>query len=228
MSRHISVIIPTFNEAGEIGKTLNSVRSLDDGIEMIVADGGSDDETAAISFAAGSKVINTKRGRGIQMQAGAELATGDILWFLHADSRPDKNTLHEMLATLEDSRVIGGNFTLRFDGKSRQAIFMTWLYPHFRKLGLLFGDSGIFVRREAFYGAGGFKPLPLFEDLDLVRHLRKLGKLVTLNSEIVTSSRRFAGKRFAPVFLRWILFQGLYWVGVSPHWMGKIYHPSPK
>ena len=222
----ISIIIPTFNESAEIGTTLAALRSLRGNTEIIVADGGSDDDTATIARELGAVVVESPRGRGDQMHAAALVSSGEILWFVHADSRPAPDALNEILLALEDLSVAAGNFTLRFAGEGRPAKFMTWFYRHIRKIGLLYGDSGIFVRRDAYEAVGGFKSLPLFEDLDLVYRLRTIGKLVTLDSEIITSSRRFENRAFLPVFVRWIVFQCLYWIGVSPHTMAGIYHPE--
>ncbi len=224
MNRTISIIIPTYNEAAEIGQTLAAVKLLGENIEIIVADGDSDDDTVAVARELGAVVVESPRGRGDQMHAAALVSKGEILWFIHADSRPAPDALNEILSALEDPSVAAGNFTLRFAGEGRPAKFMTWFYRHIRKIGLLYGDSGIFVRRDAYERVGGFKPLPLFEDLDLVYRLRKIGKLVTLDAEILTSSRRFENRAFLPVFVRWIAFQCLYWIGVSPHRMARIYH----
>ena len=222
----ISIIIPTFNEAAEIEKTLAALRSLGGNTEIIVADGGSDDGTAAVACDFGSLVVESPRGRGGQMHAAALASSGQILWFVHADSNPAPDALSEILSALEDSSVAAGNFTLRFAGEGRPAKFMTWFYRHIRKIGLLYGDSGIFVRRDAYEAVGGFKSMPLFEDLDLVYRLRTIGKIATLDSEIITSSRRFENRAFLPVFVRWIVFQCLYWIGVSPHTMAGNYHPE--
>jgi len=224
MNRTISIIIPAFNEAAEIGKTLAALRSLGGNTEIIVADGGSDDGTAAVARDFRAIVVESPRGRGGQMHAAALASSGKILWFVHADSKPAPDALNEILSALEDPSVAAGNFTLRFAGESRPAKFMTWFYRHIRKIGLLYGDSGIFVRRDAYERVGGFKPLPLFEDLELVGRLRKIGKLVTVDAEIITSSRRFENRAFLLVFVRWIVFQCLYWIGVSPHLMARIYH----
>ena len=221
---HVSVIIPTLNEAVSLKTTIDAVKALSANIEIIVVDGGSRDATISVAENSGALVIGSERGRGTQMHAGATAAKGDVLWFLHADTSPSPETLAQIEETLTDSELVGGNFTIRFDGQTLAAKFMTWFYRHIAKIGLLYGDSGIFVRRDAYDGVGGFKPLPLFEDLELVGRLRKIGKLVTLKAEVVTSSRRFENRAFLPVFFRWIVFQCLYWIGVSPHTMARIYH----
>ncbi len=102
---------------------------------------------------------------------------------------------------------------------------MTWLYPNLRKIGLLYGDSAIFVRREIYQKIGGFKPLPLFEDLDFVRCLKRAGKIANLSAIVTTSSRRFENRSFILTFLRWTIFQCLYWLGVNPNRLAKRYYP---
>lgn len=226
MGSEFSVIIPALNEAAEIGETLAALRSIEESVEIIVSDGGSVDRTAEIARDLGATVVQTPRGRGRQLRAGADIATGDVLWFLHADSIPPVGALVEIRRAFQDKTVVAGNFALRFDGDGRAASFMTWFYPQIRRLGLIYGDSGIFVRREAYERSGGFQPLPLFEDLDLIGRLKKEGRLVHLQPELITSSRRFEGRPFLPVFIRWISFQCLYWLGVSPDRLAKVYHPT--
>lgn len=224
----LSVIIPALNEADEIERTLAAVRSADDAVEVIVVDGGSDDRTVEIAQGFDATVISAPRGRGSQLRAGADHATGDILWFLHADSVPPADAFNEIRRAFEDEDVVAGNFALRFEGDLAAARFMTWFYPQIRKIGLIYGDSGIFVRRDAYERVGGFKPLPLFEDLDLIRRLKKEGGWVHLESELVTSSRRFERRSFIPVFVRWVLFQCLYWVGFSPYRLARSYYPKSR
>ncbi|HEX8459575.1 MAG TPA: TIGR04283 family arsenosugar biosynthesis glycosyltransferase [Pyrinomonadaceae bacterium] len=222
----VSVIIPTLNEARSLGATLRAVRRLEHGrrVEVIVADGGSTDRTREIAREAGARVINSVRGRGAQMHAGATAARGDVLWFLHADTIPPPDAPARILEALgRDAEIVGGNFAIRFDGTRRAARFLTWLYPQLRRLGLCYGDSGIFVRARAYRATGGFKPFPIFEDLDLVRRLGKRGRLVHLRAEVVTSSRRFEGRSFALTFARWSFLQILYWLGASPYTLGRLY-----
>ena len=102
---------------------------------------------------------------------------------------------------------------------------MTWLYRQLRRLGLSYGDSAIFVRREAYEQVGGFKPFPIFEDLDILRELRKLGSVVYVAATVVTSSRRFEGRWFASTFARWMIMQALYWLGIQPRTLGRFYAP---
>lgn len=224
----ISVVIPAFNEETALGATLELLNNLGEEVEIIVVDGGSADATVAVAKTHGARVVVSERGRGTQLANGAEAATGDVLWFLHADTHPENGAFDAIRTALEDEFVVGGNFTLVFDGYSRPARFMTWIYPHFRKLGLLYGDSAIFVRREVYEECGGFKSLPLFEDLEFVKRLKKQGRLAYLKTCVTTSSRRFEKKSFTLTFLKWVVFQGLYWFGVSPHFLARHYYPVRK
>jgi len=218
-----SIIIPTLNEAGQIAETLAAISRLEGEWEVLVADGGSDDDTVKRAEAAGAVVLRCPRGRGPQMHAAATMARGDVLWFLHADTRPPAHALHEIRRTLADERVAGGSFTPRFSGASLAARQMTWIYPALRWLGLSYGDAGMFVRRSAYESIGGFRPYSLFEDLDLVRRIRRHGRFVRLHCQIETSSRRFE-RAYGRTWATWITLQILYWIGVPPNRLARWYH----
>lgn len=221
----LSVIIPTFNERQSIGGTLDAVAALRGVAEVIVVDGGSVDGTPEVVRGRGVKLITGHRGRGAQMHAGADAAHGAALWFLHADTRPPPDAAERIAEALRDKRVVGGNFAVCFDGNRRAARFLTWLYPQLRRLGLCYGDSAIFVRSEIYRAIGGFRPHPIFEDLDLVRRLRKHGRVAHLPAVVTTSSRRFENRSFAFTFGRWAGLQVLYWLGVHPRTLGRLYAP---
>ncbi len=126
------------------------------------------------------------------------------------------------------TKLIGRIEIIVVDGESDDGMtarFMTWLYPNLRKLGLSYGDSAIFVRREAYEQVGGFKAFPIFEDLDLLRELRKLGRMVHVPAMVVTSSRRFQDRGFAFTFVKWMIMQALYWLGFEPRTLGRFYAP---
>ena len=219
----LSVIIPALDEARSIGAALDALARVGGGVEVIVVDGGSADATAEVALARGARVVRAERGRGAQMHAGALASRGEVLWFLHADTLAPADAAERIFEALEDPRAVGGNFRVRFDGGRAAARFLTWLYPRLRLLGLAYGDSGFFVRRAAYERAGGFKPFPIFEDLELLRALWKQGRFVQADASVVTSSRRFEGRSFALTFARWSLLQGLYWLGVSPHALARLY-----
>ena len=219
----LSIIIPTLDEERSIGATLDAVARSSAGAEVIVVDGGSRDATVEVARGRGAKVVSAGRCRGRQMYDGSIRARGRVLWFLHADTLPSAGCVEAMSEALEDPSVAGGNFDVLFDGGRPAARFLTWLYPQLRKLGLCYGDSGIFVRREAYELVGGFRDYPIFEDLDLVRRLRKVGRVAHLRARVTTSSRRFEGRSFALTFARWSFLQALYWLGVSPHTLARMY-----
>jgi rSAM/selenodomain-associated transferase 2 len=222
----LSIIIPTLNEGRSLGPTLEAVERWRGRVEVIVVDCGSDDETLEIAEGFGARVFKTERGRGLQMHAGACAARGEALWFLHADTLAPPDGVERITEALaRGSEVVGGNFTIRFDGDRRAARFLTWLYPQLRKIGLCYGDSAIFVRASRYREVGGFKPYPLFEDLDLVRRLRARGRMIHLPAAVVTSSRRFEGRSFTLTFIRWAFLQALYWAGVNPHRLNRLYSP---
>lgn len=221
----LSIIIPALNEAQSIGAALDAAARLGDGVEVIVVDGGSADETVEVARAGGARVVTAARGRGSQMHAGTCEARGEVLWFLHADTLAPADACERIFEALLDPRAVGGNFRIRFDGGRGAARFLTWLYPRLRLLGLAYGDSGFFVRRAAYERAGGFRAFPVFEDLELLRALWRQGRFVQAESFVVTSSRRFEGRSFTLTFARWSLLQTLYWLGVSPHTLARFYAP---
>ncbi|HEX8474175.1 MAG TPA: TIGR04283 family arsenosugar biosynthesis glycosyltransferase [Pyrinomonadaceae bacterium] len=222
----LSIIIPTLNEAHAIGATLEAARRVRGRVEVIVVDGGSTDATAEIARRSGAHVVACERGRGLQMHMGAGAARGEVLLFLHADTTAPHDAaerINEALA--RDAEAVGGNFQIQFDGERRAARFLTWLYPQLRRLGLSYGDSGIFVRASVYREVGGFEPFPIFEDLDLVRRLKRRGRMIHLATPVVTSSRRFEGRSFALTFARWSILQMLYWIGVHPRVLARLYAP---
>lgn len=220
----ISIIIPTLNEATTIGALAASLDGLDGQAEVIVSDGHSADETVWLARQYGWQVIDAPRGRGQQMNAGAEWATGDVLLFLHADTKLPDEALKLIEETLHDAKVCGGNFSLTFDGGTREARLLTKLYPLLRLGGMCYGDSAIFVRRDVFERLGGYCDYPIFEDCDLYWRMRRVGKFARLAAAATTSSRRFEG-RFVRTFALWAVMQTLYWLGVSPVWLNRMYKP---
>ncbi len=218
----ISVIIPVYNEAGTIREAGAALREA--GGEGIVVDGGSEDGTVEIARAAGMRVIEAARGRGPQMNAGARAALGEVLLFLHADTRLPAGAFAAIEALLADPAVCGGHFSLDFDGDRWESRALTRLYPFLRWFGMCYGDSALFLRREVFAQLGGYRDYPIFEDCDLFCRARRLGRFVRLPLRARTSSRRFEG-RFLRTFALWSLLQGLYWLGVSPARLDRLYRP---
>lgn len=220
----VSVIVPTLNEATMMRDLAASLGRLRGEFEVIVCDGGSADATVEMARQCGLRVIEAPRGRGLQMNAGAKLAKGETLLFLHADTRLPESALALVADALTDDKVCGGNFGLIFGGDTREARLLTRIYPLLRLGGMLYGDSAIFVRRGVFELLDGYREYPIFEDCDLYRRMRRVGRFVRLNARATTSSRRFEGK-FIRTFALWSLMQVLSWLGVNPNFLNRLYKP---
>ena len=186
----LSVIVPTLNEQSRIGGLVDAVRQL--GVEVIVADGGSDDGTRSIAAAHGARVIIAPRGRGPQLNAGAALARGRSLLFLHADTTLPTGFADIVQRTLQDSSVSLGAFRFELDGKGvllRGIELAVKFRCRFFKTP--YGDQALFMRSEVFRQLDGFASIPLMEDLDCVRRARKLGRIVVARESAITSARRW-------------------------------------
>ncbi len=227
----VSVIIPTLNEELTIEKTLRFLISGSDMAEIIISDGGSSDDTVEIAknFGAsgdkGVRVTQSKKGRGSQMDKGAEIATGKLLLFLHSDTSLPPNWLDLIIAASEEDNVVGGAFTFKIDGIG----FKYWLLEKLVKirnstLGLVYGDQAIFIKREVFAKIDGFRSLPLMEDVDCVKRLRQIGKFVVLKEAAVTSKRRWEKNGFLRNSLRNSFYILLYFIGVKPDRLYKQYY----
>jgi rSAM/selenodomain-associated transferase 2 len=223
----LSIIIPALNEATTIADLKDSLDRLTGTFEIILADGGSNDGTLQCARRLGFTTVQAPLGRGRQMNAGAAVATGEVLLFLHADTRLPVDAPARIEMALLDPGICGGNFSLVFDGPSRESRWLTALYPFLRWGGMCYGDSAIFIRREVFQQLKGYRDYALFEDCDLYRRMRRLGRFVRLAQQATTSSRRFEG-RFLRTFAFWSLLQILYWLGVHPNWLARIYKPIRK
>lgn len=217
-----SIIIPTLNEASVIEGTLRRLQRLGP-FEVIVADGGSDDGTVELA-APHTTIVRSRAGRGTQLNAGAARATGDTLLFLHADVRLPPDALAAIEDALRDPEVIGGFFRVRF-GRTLQAVFIAVIYDlvRFGGRGLVYGDSAIFVRRDLFERLGGFADWQIMEDADLVSRMRRVGKLAALPQTVVPSSRRWRRGGFWRTWASWWTVQMLYFLPVSPRWLGRFY-----
>ncbi|HTM49263.1 MAG TPA: TIGR04283 family arsenosugar biosynthesis glycosyltransferase [Bryobacteraceae bacterium] len=224
MNSLVSVVIPTLNEAESIGPTLEAVARMRGAFEVILVDAGSPDGTARVAGRyPGVRFVTSGPGRGVQMHAGVAAARGEAVWFLHADTSPPEDGVEKVLEALADPKIVAGNFAVRFDGPRRAARFLTWFYPQLRRFGMIYGDSAIFVRKSSYLRAGGFRPFPMFEDLDLVRRLARLGRLAHVPSCVTTSSRRFHERSFTAAMARAAALQILYWLGIPPRVLYRFY-----
>ena len=220
----ISVIIPTLNEQANLPATLHSVFGAPD-VEVIVVDGHSCDGTATIARAAGARVITSAAGRASQMNAGAAAARGDVLLFLHADTRLPADFADHVLRTVEHPGAVAGAFALSIDGHGRPLRFIErtvgW---RSRYLQLPYGDQAIFLTAERFAQMGGYAAMPVLEDFDLVRRLRRVGRVVTVPAAVVTSARRWQCCGVWRTTLTNQAIIGAYWLGVSPQRLARARH----
>lgn len=221
----LSVIIPTLNEADRLADCLTPLGETD--AEIIVCDGGSTDRTTDIARQYGALVVSSEPGRGQQLHAGVAEATGDIFVFLHADTILAPGALDAVEAALSDPAIGGGNFRVLFDGPSEFARWLTGFYAWLRRNGVYYGDSVIFVRRSVLDDIGGITPIALMEDYDLTRRLERHGPTVCIdNPPVITSSRRFEGRKPWRIFTQWVVIHALFHAHVSPQCLARLYRSA--
>ncbi|MEM1032341.1 MAG: TIGR04283 family arsenosugar biosynthesis glycosyltransferase [Myxococcota bacterium] len=219
----VSAIVPTYREASRIGATVRALRDVCD--EVIVCDAQSPDGSAGQARAAGATVVSVETpGRGAQLNAGAAVAGGATLVFVHADTTIPKGFRAAIDDALSDPCVVGGNFRLRFWPPSCAARGFTFANDLRRRwFDIYYGDSCIFVRTEVFRRLGGFPPSPILEDYAFVRALEALGPTAYITScEVRSSARRFADHPWRTLAL-WTFLQAAYGVGVDPHRLAALY-----
>jgi rSAM/selenodomain-associated transferase 2 len=231
MSERISIVVPALNEGATLEQTLGSLQPLRErGHEVIVVDGGSSDATAALALPYVDRVITGERGRALQMNRGAQAASGSILWFLHADTRVPEQAEEEISGALGatgsfqwgrfDVRLSGDHWLLRLTGRLMNL--------RSRLTGIATGDQGIFLRRELFESIGGYSEIPLMEDIDLSRRLKQLALPYCSSKCLVTSSRRWEANGIArTVLLMWYL-RLAYFLGRSPERLAGLYRELPR
>lgn len=221
----LSVIIPVLNEADTLPPLIDSLQAEAGPLEIIVVDGGSSDGSVDIALGRGVRVEKSARGRGHQLAAGAELAGGEILLFLHADSVFPPQGLTAIRRHLSARpELLGGNFRLLFDGDRHFDRWLEGFYAWIRGKGLYYGDSGIFVRHDAYRRLGGIRTIPLMEDYDLVQRMEADGATVCIqHPPLLTSSRRFSGRHPVAIFLGWVRIHLLYRLGMSGFRLAELY-----
>jgi rSAM/selenodomain-associated transferase 2 len=219
----LSVIVPTLDEEGQLEAVLRSARA-SGAIELIVVDGGSGDRTVEVAATVADRVIRAPRGRASQMNAGAGAATGDVLLFLHADTRLPPDFAGAIESALSEPEVVGGRFDVRLEPTTPLLGLVAFLMNRRSRLtGIATGDQAIFVRGAVFERLGGYGDLPLMEDIDFTRRLKRAGRIAALHARVSTSSRRWleAGP-LRTILLMWSL-RLLYFAGVSPARLRRFY-----
>ncbi len=218
----VSVIVPTLNEEGCLAETLHALRGQGPR-EIIVADGGSGDGTRRAAAGA-DHFLEAPRGRAAQMNAGAAVAAGEVLLFLHADCVPEAGALAEAERLLRRPRVAAGCFHMRVRAEGPlYRLIDACATARVRLTGLVYGDQGLFVRREVFERAGGFPPLRLMEDVFLSRTLRCWGRLVVAPRRVFVSPRRWQQAGLVRQTLRNWALTALAAGGVHPDRLAAFY-----
>jgi rSAM/selenodomain-associated transferase 2 len=233
MAMPISIIIPTLNEERTIIATLVHTATLGFD-ELIVVDGGSTDETPALvesyrdrtqsSAISPVQWVTAPPGRARQMNEGAKASSGEILLFLHADTQLPRDAKTMIDRTLADRQIVGGRFNVRFDRPSMWGTVISRMMNWRSKLsGLATGDQALFVRRPIFEQMGGFADMPLMEDIEFSRRLKRVGAIATLTTTVTTSFRRWEQQGpLRTILLMWAL-RFLYWSGMSLHTLSRWY-----
>ena len=215
--QRVSVIIPTLNEAAQLPETLSRVAAAKP-YEIIITDGDSTDVTVAIAAEAGARIVLTERGRGAQMNAGASAATGELLFFLHADTLPPPDYPDAICETLSSPQNIAGafRFSLREPRPAGAAIIEKFTAWRNRWHSLPYGDQGIFIRRSAFEALGQFPIWPMLEDIEFIRRARRHGRVIIHPAAVQTSARRWQQHGAIRTFLRHQMILLGYYAGVWP------------
>ncbi len=212
------------NEAPAIARTLTAIRAGAPEAEIIVVDGGSTDGSVEAARPRCDVVIDAARGRALQMNTGAARAAGDTLVFVHADTIVPVTFAHDIEAALANDEVIGGRFDLRLDDDHPLCVLigaLISLRSRISRTGT--GDQAIFVRRKIFEALEGFRDIPICEDLDFARRLKRAGRVACLRSKVVTSARRWRNGGIMRTVIRMWTIRLLYLAGVSPMRLARMY-----
>ena len=229
MSPTLSVVIPVLREARNLQALLPGLRARCPGAEVIVVDAGSDDGTPdVVARFPEARFVVGPRGRARQMNAGARLATAHTLLFLHADTRLPEGAAEAIRAALADAAVVGGRFDVQFDNRSLAFRMIAGLMNARSRLsGISTGDQAIFVRRLTFEAIGGYPDIPLMEDVELTRRLKRRGRLACLRLRVTTAARKWEREGVTrTIVLMWAL-RLLHFLGVGPARLHRLYYGVP-
>jgi rSAM/selenodomain-associated transferase 2 len=222
----LAIVIPALNEAANLSRLLPELARDCPGAEIVVVDGGSHDDTAAaVTRQPGPRLLASASGRALQMNHGAREAGGDTLLFLHADTRLPEGAARAIERALAEPGVVGGRFDVRFDNERALFRMIAWfMNVRSRGSGICTGDQAIFVRRADFEAIGGYPDIPLMEDVELSRRLKRRGRLRALRLRVTTSARKW--ERAGPlrtIGLMWVL-RFLHFCGVAPARLHRWYY----
>lgn len=211
----VSVVIPVLNEASGITQTLMQLRRA--GVwQSIVVDGGSDDDTVFLSRLYADRVMTSPCGRARQMNAGAHVADGELLLFLHADTDLPQGFLRLLSDALHDPQIVGGRFDVRLNAEGWSfRMIETLMNVRSRVTKISTGDQAIFVRREVFQKMGGYPELELMEDIEFSRRLKREGRIACLRERVTTSARRWQRDGVARTIIKMWVLRLCHFFGVS-------------
>ncbi len=222
--RTLSIVIPALNEADELPETLRRARALPEVCEIILVDGGSSDRTRELAASSGCLVLTAPASRGGQMRLGAARATGDVVLLLHADTWLPPEAGRAALDALRDPRIVGGGFWKVFRdpiwfmrGARARCALLFWT------TGRILGDQAMFLRRDILERAGGVPDIPLMEDVELSRRLRRCGRLTLVPATVTTSTRRFQKHGVLRTYLRMAHVSLRHQLGATPEELRRLY-----
>jgi rSAM/selenodomain-associated transferase 2 len=221
----LSIIVPMLNEAAQLPELLQHLQPLQQaGCEILFVDGGSSDNSVELTATAGFTVLHSPSGRALQMNAGAAKANGEVLLFLHADTRLPEGALKAIDEALASTDRGWGRFDVRISGRSFMLRVVAWLMNRRSCLtGIATGDQAIFVRRELFERLHGFPPQLLMEDIELSKRLRAVSPPVCIGLPVITSGRRWESKGvWRTILLMWRL-RWAYWCGTDAAELARLY-----
>ena len=221
----ISIIVPVLNESAQLPDLLVHLLEYKKvGCDIILVDGGSTDQSVEQAEALGFSVLRSEKGRAIQMNTGAKSARGDILLFLHADTRLPENAVQVIERAFEDKNAQWGRFNIRITGQAFMLKVVAWFMNHRSRLSsIVTGDQAIFVRRDMFEKMGGFPVQALMEDIEFSIRLKGMRKPIALQEKVRTSGRRWEQKGiWRTIFLMWSL-RFAYWRGASAEELASKY-----
>lgn len=222
----LSVVVPTLDEAANLPELWAALRDQGVPFEGVVSDGGSRDDTLAVARALGATVVAGPRGRGQQLARGVEAAQGERVLILHADTRPGPGALRALEAAFRAPDLIATGMRQRIDHPARFYRLVERAADRRVRRGWVYGDSGLCVRRAALAAAGGVPELELFEDLELTRRLRRLGRIALVpEAELVISARRWEREGRIRRTLANRALTALYFLGVPPRVLARAYRP---
>jgi len=219
----LSIVIPTLNASRYISDTL---MSLDDGpqMEVVVVDGGSRDKSRRVAEVYGARVIEAERGRGTQLRTGADAAAGEWMLFLHADTRLGAGWRRAVRDHIAAGRTdLAGVFQFALDDDRPKAERLERMVQwRTRRLGLAYGDQGLLIHRDLYNKVGGYRPIPLMEDVSLIRRIGKRRTKI-LPAAAITSATKFMRQGYRRRSLRNLFCLIMYFCGIPPRWIAKVY-----